>query len=66
MTKIKDLAILKTIKNIAFSNDADTADIIGCVSDLLAANGYNDAADFLAYDVEFRITDGDIIIDDLT
>lgn len=65
MTKIKDLAILKDIKNIAFSNDADTADIIGCVSELLAANGYNDAADFLAYDIEFRITDGDIIIDDL-
>lgn len=65
MTKVKELAILKTIKNIAFSNDADTADIIGCVSDLLSANGYNDAADFLAYDVEFRITDGDIVIDDL-
>lgn len=65
MNKIKDLSILKDIKNIAFANDTDTADIVGCISDLLAANGYNEAANFLAYDIEFRITDGDIIIDNL-
>lgn len=65
MNKIKDLAILKTIKNIAFANDDETADIIGCIADLLNANGYADAADFLVYNIEFRLTDGDIIIDDL-
>lgn len=63
--KVKNLDILKDIKSISFCNDSEVADIIGSISDLLESNGYAEAAEFLTYDVEFRLMDEDIIIDNL-
>lgn len=63
--KVKNLDILKDIKSISFCNDSEVADIIGSIADLLERNGYTEASEFLTYDIEFRLMDEDIIIDNL-